>query len=65
MVLTKQCMLEHAVWLDFVERGFEKALLLEFVIIVIVNRRKLLCLELVNTSTNLGFNLSYLFVQEF
>jgi hypothetical protein len=38
-------MLEHAVWLDFVERCFEEAFLFELVIVVVVDRGELLSLQ--------------------
>ena len=57
-------MLEHAVWLDLVKGRLEKAFLFELVIIVILNRRELLGLVLINICNIVCLSETYLFVQE-
>jgi hypothetical protein len=47
-------MLEHAIWLDLVQRCLQEAFLFELVIVVFVDRGELLSLFTVSISTRLG-----------
>ena len=57
-------MLEHAVWLDFVEWCLEKAFFFELVVVLIIDRGEFLGLQLVSICKSVRSQASYLFVQE-
>lgn len=58
-------MLEHAVWLDFVEWCLEKAFLFKLIVVLIIDRGEFLGLQLVSMCKCVQSRASYLFVQEF
>lgn len=41
-------MLEHAIWFDLVKRCLKKTLLFKFVVLVVINRSKLLGLRVIS-----------------
>lgn len=57
-------MLEHAIWLNLIERRLQEAFLFELVIVVILDRRELLGLVLISICDCPQICLTYLFVQE-
>ena len=64
IVLTEQCVLEHAIWLDLVKRCLEETFLFQLIIVIVIDRTELLCLILVSLRLEHQEWCIYLFIQE-